>query len=520
MKINEPVTGREHDYPDGTTLVSTTDTQGRITHCNAAFVAVSGYDYDELLGQPHHLVRHPDMPPEAFKDMWATIGRGRPWSGIVKNRRKNGDHYWVQANVTPVIRDGKPVAYMSVRLKPSREQVRAAEALYAQVAAERASGRPTLRIHAGGVRRIGWRDWPYRVFRLSLTQRMSIALAALVALVLLPGALGWGGAHAAWLQAGLLAGGAALLALWFQRSIGRRLGECARLAAEIAGCNLTGRIDYDPRHPLGQLLRNVWLVNLNMQAIVDDVRSEVRGMTSAAAEIARGSVDLSTRNEQQSANVQETATAMEQITSMVQQTAHTAQQVQQTSDSASEVARRGSDAVRELVATMQAIESSSTRVAEVNRVVEAIAFQTNILSLNAAVEAARAGEQGRGFAVVANEVRALANRCSEAAREIQGLIADSAGHVSQGAQRVQTADAVIADVVASVDRVSQLVRGITNANGEQSTGIGEVNQAIAGIDQSTQVNAALAEQAAAACQSLDQRAGTLVRAVQIFRVSA
>ena len=102
MKINEPVTGREHDYPDGTTLVSTTDTQGRITHCNAAFVAVSGYDYDELLRQPHHLVRHPDMPPEAFKDMWATIGRGRPWSGIVKNRRKNGDHYWVQANVTPV----------------------------------------------------------------------------------------------------------------------------------------------------------------------------------------------------------------------------------------------------------------------------------------------------------------------------------------------------------------------------------------------------------------------------------
>jgi aerotaxis receptor len=169
---------------------------------------------------------------------------------------------------------------------------------------------------------------------------------------------------------------------------------------------------------------------------------------------------------------------------------------------------------------MDAIESSSKRVAEVIQVIEGIAFQTNILSLNAAVEAARAGEQGRGFAVVASEVRALAQRSSQAAKEIRELIGSSVQQVTDGARRVQTAESVIADVVQSVHRVGTLVAEITHATGEQSQGIAEVNGAISTIDQSTQQNAALAEQAAAACVSLEARAATLVRAVQIFRVSA
>ena len=193
MRNNQPVTQREREFPDGLTLVSTTDPQGRITHCNAAFVQVSGYSYEELLGQPHNLVRHPDMPPEAFKDLWSTIGHGRPWSGVVKNRCKNGDHYWVLANVTPVMENGKPVGYMSVRLKPTREQIQDAEALYARVRAERDSTRKTIRLHAGGVRRVGWIDWPYMVFRLTLSQRFAIALAMLFAIVTLPGWAGWVG---------------------------------------------------------------------------------------------------------------------------------------------------------------------------------------------------------------------------------------------------------------------------------------------------------------------------------------
>ena len=178
MRINLPVTQREQDFPDGLMLVSTTDTQGRITHCNEGFVRISGFNYEELLGQPHHMVRHPDMPPEAFQDMWRTIGHGRPWSGVVKNRCKNGDHYWVLANVTPVLEKGKPVGYMSVRLKPTRQQIQEAEQLYARLAAERESGRHTIKLHAGGVRRLGWTNWPAMLHRLTLSQRLGLMLGA------------------------------------------------------------------------------------------------------------------------------------------------------------------------------------------------------------------------------------------------------------------------------------------------------------------------------------------------------
>ena len=155
MRINLPVTGQEREYSEQDMLVSMTDRQGIITHCNAAFTRVAGYSCDELLGQPHNIIRHPDMPPEAFKDMWNTVGNGRQWSGIVKNRAKNGDHYWVHAHVTPLMEHGKPVGYLSVRTKPSREQIAAAEALYIQLIREREEGRPTFKLHAGRVRHYG-----------------------------------------------------------------------------------------------------------------------------------------------------------------------------------------------------------------------------------------------------------------------------------------------------------------------------------------------------------------------------
>ncbi len=518
MRLNEPITQREREFPDGLTLVSTTDAQGRITHCNAAFVQVSGYTYDELLGQPHNLVRHPDMPPEAFRDMWSTVGHGRPWSGVVKNRCKNGDHYWVLANVTPVLENGKPIGYMSVRLKPSREQVQEAEALYARIRVERESGRRTVRLHAGGVRRVGWRDWPFMVFRLNLSQRFAIALVMLYAIVAVPGWLGIVGRPLGWLESLLLAGGMGWFSTWFHFSVARRLDECTDIAGQIAGCNLTGRMDYDPRHPLGKLVRNVWLANLNMQAIVDDVRTEVRGMTAAAEEIAQGSRDLSSRTEQQSANVEETASAMEQVSASVRETAESARQVQQTSEAATGLAARGDAAVQDLVNTMGSIEQSARRVGEVIQVIEGIAFQTNILALNAAVESARAGAHGKGFAVVASEVRALAHRSGAAAKEIRALIGQSIDEVGGGGQRVRAAEQVIREVVGSVHHISELVRSISHAAGEQSHGVGEINEALGGIDGATQQNAALAEQASAACDTLEARAGTLVRAVQIFKV--
>lgn len=514
MRVNGPVTQREIDYPEGVMLVSTTDAQARITHCNAAFVAVSGFSYEELLGQPHNLVRHPDMPQEAFRDMWATVGRGRPWSAVVKNRCKNGDHYWVLANVTPVVRDGKNVGYMSVRQKPTRRQVEEAEALYADLRDRGA--RASLRLHAGGVRRVGWRDLPYRVFRLSLSQRFILMLMGWVTLVaaamfasadaVAPQILPWG----------LLVLGALTLATWFHRSISVPIKQCTGFAAQIAGCNLKGDIPYSMRHPIGRLLRNVRLINLNMQAVVDDVRAEVAGMTHAATEIAKGSQDLAARTEEQSMSVERTASAMEQITSVVRQTSDNVIRVDETSQSARDTATAGGESVGDLVGTMKSIDSASARVRDVIGVIEGLAFQTNILSLNAAVEAARAGEQGRGFGVVASEVRALANRCSEAVKEIRGLIGDSNDQVERGTRRVTSAAEVICRVVDSVGSVSLLVKEIAQATSEQSRGIVEVNAAVSLLEQGMQHNAALAEQTAAACESLQARAGTLTRSVQIF----
>ena len=155
MRINTPITGNNFDYPGDELLVSYTNTRGEITHCNPAFVRVSGFAYDELIGQPHNIIRHPDMPPAAFKDLWATVGRGKPWTGLVKNRRKNGDHYWVRANVTPVLERGKPTGYLSVRVKPTEQEVVQAEALFARMREEVAQGRVRTRLTHGVVQRAG-----------------------------------------------------------------------------------------------------------------------------------------------------------------------------------------------------------------------------------------------------------------------------------------------------------------------------------------------------------------------------
>ena len=186
MRMNLPVTQQELDYPAEHMLVSTTDTKGFMTHCNRAFVAVSGYTYDELIGQNHNMIRHPDMPEIAFKDMWATIGRGNPWTGVVKNRSKNGDHYWVEANVTPILENGKPQGYMSVRIKPTRAQIDGAAALYAQINAAKDPAQLPFYLKGGVVYQKGLRGVPAMLGRISLTARLGVALGLMTLVGLVP----------------------------------------------------------------------------------------------------------------------------------------------------------------------------------------------------------------------------------------------------------------------------------------------------------------------------------------------
>jgi aerotaxis receptor len=518
MRVNLPVTQREYDYPSDRMLVSMTDTKGIITHCNHAFVETSGFSYEELIGENHNLVRHPDMPPAAYRDMWNTIGRGHPWTALVKNRRKDGDHYWVQANVTPILENGKPKGYMSVRIKPSRQDIQAAEALYAQMRAEEKAGKSTIYLRGGEVRVRGPRGWLGALGRITLTARLGLALVALVILGMVPQFMGMEESVLFWAQLLALGVGAVGVMTWFQMRFSAAIRAAEEFAYDLAGCNLRSTVSGDYPPPLGNMVAALRQIQVNLRAVVGDVREEIDTLGRSAAEIASGSMDLSSRTEAQASSLEETAASMEELSSTVKQTADTAARVADQSARSSKVASEGGEAVHLVIEAMERIDQSSSKMRDIISVIEGIAFQTNILALNAAVEAARAGEQGRGFAVVASEVRALAQRSATAAKEIRELIAQSSEQISEGSSQMKSAGRTIDAVVANVQEVGNLIQMITSATKEQAIGISQVNEAVTQLDTVTQQNAALVEESAASADGLNDSASSVARAVQVFQL--
>jgi aerotaxis receptor len=521
MRLNMPVSGRRYAVAPEATLVSTTDLKGRITHCNPAFIEVSGYEKGELLGQPHNLIRHPDMPSEAFRDLWATIQSGRPWSALVKNRRKNGDYYWVLANVTPLMDGERPVGYMSVRTCPTEAQVEAAEALYRRMREDAARGVTTCRLEAGTVLGRG----PLAMLRHQLAGSLNARLAATSLIASLAAyAIGlaaapqWPGTTSLVLGAlGAAAAGvtaALVLRRWTVAPMRRLLGMAYRMAAG----DLTQRIDGDRHGLAGHLTGALHQLNVNLRALVRDASEEVQRIEGSAAEIAGGSLDLSARTESQASSVQQTAASMEEVTSTLRQSADAARQAYEAATEAKGMAENSSAAVSDVNRTMSDIARSSARIGEIIQVIDTISFQTNILALNAAVEAARAGTQGRGFAVVASEVRSLAQRTTEAAKEIRGLIAESADRVHCGEQQVSQAQAAMERALGSVQRVNALVSQISGGAREQLTGVSQVNEAVTQIDGITQRNAAMVEELSAAASSLKSQAEVVSASVKVFRV--
>jgi methyl-accepting chemotaxis protein len=322
----------------------------------------------------------------------------------------------------------------------------------------------------------------------------------------------------------LLLGGAAIclaaLMAWIvTRSITRPIGRAVQVAQRVAAGDLSSDIRVDTKDETGQLLHALKEMNASLVRIVAEVRQGSDGIATGSGQIATGNQDLSQRTEEQASNLQQTAASMEQLTGTVRQNAETARTASDVADSARRVATEGGEVVERVVRTMAEIAQSSQKIADITGVIDGIAFQTNILALNAAVEAARAGEQGRGFAVVATEVRALAQRSAQAAREIKTLIGDSATKVETGSQLVGDAGRTMVDIVGQVRRVNDMLSEICVATGEQTTGIGQINDAVAQLDHVTQQNAALVEESAAAAESLKQQAARLVGVVSVFRLA-
>jgi methyl-accepting chemotaxis protein len=730
MKLNTPVTNNEVVMKKGSILVSRTDLEGKIIFANDDFLKISGYSREEVIGQSHNIIRHPDMPTEAFENLWMTIKAMRPWAGCVKNRAKNGDFYWVHANMIPEFEKGKLIGYLSVRYAPKKAELEETKALYAGINNKTATINPTgvkallksikdislwkktaisLTTFAIPVGIVGYElfltesylelagiasavavgawinictirelsktldqsvgifyrlaakgfgnqfdlnksgvigDFYRGLFSMDVSLSMDISQAKHITAEALRINRALDTVHSAVLVANnnfeiiyvnesamslfknaepnikkqlpnfnaskllgsnidifhvnpakqrkmlqeltdfytaeMIIGGhhmnivantvldkngerIGFVSEWLDRTVEieamqeitnivqaasegdfeQRVNEHNRsgfildlvrninklLETSSVGLNEIGRvldalsqgdlnktITNDYSGMFGQLKDDANSTVEKLREVIYKIQDATGTINTSAKEIAAGNNDLSHRTEKQAASLEETAASMNELTSTVHHNSENAQHANALAEGASNIASKGVAVVSQVVSTMEAINESSRKIVDIISVIDGIAFQTNILALNAAVEAARAGDQGRGFAVVATEVRSLAQRAAAAAGEIKHLIGDSVEKVEDGTRLVANAGRTMEEIVGAIRGVTKIMSEISSASNEQTAGIEQVNLAIGQMDDVTQQNAALVEEAAAAAETLEDQARSLANTVKYFEL--
>ena len=554
MRTNLPVTNVEYPIHDDTLIVSKTDLKGKLSYFNDQFVAASGFTEAELIGQPHNIIRHPEMPPEAFEDLWVTLKAGKPWAGAVKNRRKNGDFYWVLASATPIWEGGQVIGYMSIRSKLAADQRAEAEHVYALLRAKKAQ---KYTVAAGVIRQRSLAD-RFAVFTGTLKARLVTLISvqsAFMVVIALEALFGSGqreftigsGVALAMLTLGLLLGG--LLGLQTIRAVGRPLEQLNAAMARIAQGLFNSRIGIERDDEIGIALRNVQAMQAKLgfdreeqkdtekrialqrkadmtklangfEAAVGEI---VETVSSASTELeasagtltstAERSQQLTTvvagASEEASANVQSVASATEELSSSVNEISRQVQESARMAGEAVEQARTTNDRVGEL-------SKAAARIGDVVELINTIAGQTNLLALNATIEAARAGEAGRGFAVVASEVKALAEQTAKATGEIgqqitgiQGATQESVGAIKEISGTIERLAEIASTIAAAVEEQGAATQEISRNVQQAAHGTQQVSSNITDVQRGASETGSASAQVLSAAQSLSSDSNRL-----------
>ncbi len=514
MKLNHPVTGVDHSLRDDDAIISTTNLKGMIESANSDFIRISGFSIDELVGKSHNVVRHPDMPPQAFANLWDTLKQNKPWIGVVKNRCKNGDHYWVDAFVSPIYENGQVTGYQSVRGKPERALVERVERLYARLLA----GQPIAS---------WWRDR-------SLTARIFAGIVAISGAVLL-GLAGFAklaplAALMAWVVSAALAYGVAA-------HVTRPLADAARASKQIVDNPLSQYIYFGAANDLTQLLCAQRMLQARLRVAAGRIGEFASRLEQTSQNTAATAEQTHAGIRKHQSETDQVATAMNEMSATVHDVARNATETAQATRDANTESQLGQDIVRETIAAIERLssevekaagvikklEKDSENIGSVVDVIKNIAEQTNLLALNAAIEAARAGEQGRGFAVVADEVRTLASRTQQSTQEIQHMIEglqgatrdaarvmeDGRNQAALGVKQVAKTGQSLTRIADAVERIAGMSAQIATASEQQSAVAEEINRNILNITHVVEETAAGASNTAVASEDLLRLSGGL-----------